>query len=122
MYRNMLTLLSHDTRDSHFIIRRQRPSSHTLSPYTTLFRSRRQGWPQMPADDELTGAVDWIPVEFNRSEEHTSELQSRLHLVCRFLLEKKNLSFGVVSRGQRLCCRKVTRWVLCRCADMLLRR
>src|SRR2546429_4134030 len=67
----------------------RRPPRSTLFPYTTLFRSRlalerlavhlrhRQGF-----GVQLGGNLE-------RSEEHTSELQSRLHLVCRLLLEKK---------------------------------
>src|SRR2546422_7547232 len=72
----------------------RRPPRSTLFPYTTLFRSR----------DDLPGTVKFLfqPAEEGapegeeggaalmvRSEEHTSELQSRLHLVCRLLLEKK---------------------------------
>src|SRR2546422_6282087 len=80
----------------------RRPPRSTLFPYTTLFRSRlRPGrpnerkaegptelhliWLNQRVADLLT--VSWHVVE--RSEEHTSELQSRLHLVCRLLLEKK---------------------------------
>src|SRR2546429_5067581 len=64
----------------------RRPPRSTLFPYTTLFRSRGGRWhPRVPvllaARDRTAGA--------DRSEEHTSELQSRLHLVCRLLLEKK---------------------------------
>src|SRR5437868_14628939 len=67
-----------------FFLMIRRPPRSTLFPYTTLFRSLR--------------ALDWSPqkperraVERNerRSEEHTSELQSRFDLVCRLLLEKK---------------------------------
>src|SRR3989304_3110064 len=61
----------------------RRPPRSTLFPYTTLFRSSEDG-------NELS--IDWyFPPTSNqsRSEEHTSELQSRLHLVCRLLLEKK---------------------------------
>src|SRR5687768_18299213 len=67
----------------------RRPPRSTLFPYTTLFRSLR-------SLDRLTGSQAhrfgrrsgrWIAEQ--RSEEHTSELQSRLHLVCRLLLEKK---------------------------------
>src|SRR5207249_9249329 len=65
----------------------RRPPRSTLFPYTTLFRSNggdwmrgsRAGWPVSPYST-LPGA---------RSEEHTSELQSRFDLVCRLLLEKK---------------------------------
>src|SRR5947208_3944116 len=62
------------------------PPTSTLFPYTTLFRSilwRR--WCQARADE--VGVARNI---FLRSEEHTSELQSPDHLVCRLLLEKKN--------------------------------
>src|SRR2546429_1536458 len=70
----------------------RRPPRSTLFPYTTLFRSRlrfhavgRRIRPRVhrarPARRRATDA--------GRSEEHTSELQSRLHLVCRLLLEKK---------------------------------
>src|ERR1041385_6140172 len=61
----------------------RRPPRSTLFPYTTLFRSHCmpccRHWPG-------SGGVGYVAV---RSEEHTSELQSRLHLVCRLLLEKK---------------------------------
>src|SRR5256884_4696323 len=70
---------------SFFFLMIRRPPRSTLFPYTTLFRSLRffrcdlkwLGKPQQQA------SID------ERSEEHTSELQSRLHLVCRLLLEKK---------------------------------
>src|SRR2546422_5309229 len=65
----------------------RRPPRSTLFPYTTLFRSGVHDAvvPAVRVGSEplLCGA------EHRRSEEHTSELQSRLHLVCRLLLEKK---------------------------------
>src|SRR2546422_6176514 len=84
----------------------RRPPRSTLFPYTTLFRSlverdtleeqrsaqletavaRSFGWPLVTAN--ARGRLSFGAVE-PRSEEHTSELQSRLHLVCRLLLEKK---------------------------------
>src|SRR2546422_5443828 len=78
----------------------RRPPRSTLFPYTTLFRSplRLADQPEGArssllhgvghgrALDETDQLSDVAPV---RSEEHTSELQSRLHLVCRLLLEKK---------------------------------
>src|SRR2546422_7094227 len=66
----------------------RRPPRSTLFPYTTLFRSL---WSDILKWLEGTIAP-WDPGRYrhNRSEEHTSELQSRLHLVCRLLLEKKN--------------------------------
>src|SRR5437870_9600866 len=81
----------------------QRPPRSTLFPYTTLFRSRfPPGSPDIcyrdahqmssgvfeACDCNCTGG--WSRgYNYNRSEEHTSELQSRGHLVCRLLLEKK---------------------------------
>src|SRR2546429_7348750 len=62
----------------------RRPPRSTLFPYTTLFRSRG------PARHAHAERVHVARVASpGRSEEHTSELQSRLHLVCRLLLEKK---------------------------------
>src|SRR3989449_3908191 len=79
----------------------RRPPRSTLFPYTTLFRSLEErearrfsaegGWNR--AQDVDTGRNDvGLDTEIDvgrRSEEHTSELQSRLHIVCRLLLEKK---------------------------------
>src|SRR2546429_4248634 len=62
----------------------RRPPRSTLFPYTTLFRSTRRLGRRAEARDCGGG-----PPGALRSEEHTSELQSRLHLVCRLLLEKK---------------------------------
>src|SRR2546422_8582784 len=85
----------------------RRPPRSTLFPYTTLFRSHSRVHAEDCADCETkTGMLDYIEREIAldgqlseeqrarlrdiaRSEEHTSELQSRLHLVCRLLLEKK---------------------------------
>src|SRR5439155_4144751 len=64
----------------------QRPPLSTLFPYTTLFRSVHGAG--VGVHHEI---VDMSDAEWDlRSEEHTSELQSRGHLVCRLLLEKKN--------------------------------
>src|SRR2546422_6166138 len=64
----------------------RRPPRSTLFPYTTLFRSRER----LPRAAHARPAVDRrARGDDRRSEEHTSELQSRLHLVCRLLLEKK---------------------------------
>src|SRR2546422_1915678 len=76
----------------------RRPPRSTLFPYTTLFRSRvaRLGLLVAERDaqvEDLQARLDEARQEvvraLARSEEHTSELQSRLHLVCRLLLEKK---------------------------------
>src|SRR2546422_7608224 len=70
----------------------RRPPRSTLFPYTTLFRSHERRRPPILTLDQhpsLPGdGVDALRDD-PRSEEHTSELQSRLHLVCRLLLEKK---------------------------------
>src|SRR2546422_4634354 len=91
-----------------FFLMIRRPPRSTLFPYTTLFRSHAdpgtglplQEMPRRRAEkklfsENLAGQV------LIRSEEHTSELQSRLHLVCRLLLEKKkkiNYDFTTVNR------------------------
>src|SRR2546429_6434850 len=68
----------------------RRPPRSTLFPYTTLFRSTPASWRRRSSAAEPTiGASWWSTGIRRRSEEHTSELQSRLHLVCRLLLEKK---------------------------------
>src|SRR2546422_7216029 len=79
----------------------RRPPRSTLFPYTTLFRSRRRGDEAVQrvvlrdaeGGEGVGGAVGTTQryrlAGPERSEEHTSELQSRLHLVCRLLLEKK---------------------------------
>src|SRR5258708_13023699 len=74
-----------------FFLMIRRPPRSTLFPYTTLFRSpfrsRRTGSPDTAGAARLIGAPPGY-VGY-RSEEHTSELQSPDHLVCRLLLEKK---------------------------------
>src|SRR2546422_5714522 len=80
----------------------RRPPRSTLFPYTTLFRSNvaafaaAKWWafagmdPESPTCIGLAFEASKVsPMPTRRSEEHTSELQSRLHLVCRLLLEKK---------------------------------
>src|SRR2546422_4628797 len=80
----------------------RRPPRSTLFPYTTLFRSRRDYGPPARRARPVLGthrsckeSGPWLvrhrqhEPAASRSEEHTSELQSRLHLVCRLLLEKK---------------------------------
>src|SRR5258708_25178479 len=66
----------------------RRPPRSTLFPYTTLFRSPLQErWPLSNRSSVLFCPPS--PIVIERSEEHTSELQSPDHLVCRLLLEKK---------------------------------
>src|SRR2546422_2285987 len=80
----------------------RRPPRSTLFPYTTLFRSYQarlrvggRTYTQrfaLKVDPRSKVTPAELREQFTRSEEHTSELQSRLHLVCRLLLEKKNQS------------------------------
>src|SRR2546429_5440639 len=88
-----------------FFLMIRRPPRSTLFPYTTLFRSRasatrchcppdRSVPPSYPRASTVSSEARFAaPADSRasrtRSEEHTSELQSRLHLVCRLLLEKK---------------------------------
>src|SRR2546429_5990493 len=99
----------------------RRPPRSTLFPYTTLFRSLIVGetersskqvaiacchaWLERISNSmhEICEATSqaarcFLSLNAPRSEEHTSELQSRLHLVCRLLLEKKKLCISDVSR------------------------
>src|SRR3989449_4086276 len=86
----------------------RRPPRSTLFPYTTLFRSHRlraaagvhqhqraptlrHGAGERRLEPQTADVVD------DRSEEHTSELQSRLHLVCRLLLEKKKRATALIA-------------------------
>src|SRR3989442_5993080 len=91
----------------------RRPPRSTLFPYTTLFRSASFacGSPSTPSRDTellvaMAPSMPWRRTAFaipltcsgkRRSEEHTSELQSRPHLVCRLLLEKKKAEYARVS-------------------------
>src|SRR5687768_17829820 len=99
----------------------RRPPRSTLFPYTTLFRSRAaRRRPSAatssgrPCPSRVTPRPRSGPTtstrrgsSFPRSEEHTSELQSRLHLVCRLLLEKKkkknkHISYKTKTRDYRM--------------------
>src|SRR2546422_6424944 len=90
----------------------RRPPRSTLFPYTTLFRSRIDPYAARAAafagraPDVASHAAggqsrhSGLDVgESHRSEEHTSELQSRLHIVCRLLLEKKKTRYPIRSRS-----------------------
>src|SRR3712207_8377236 len=96
----------------------RQPPRSSLFPYTTLFRSidrlvvgdRDQPPPEVAARPQVgigaqrrqeglrPGVVRLDPIEQGRSEEHTSELQSRQYLVCRLLLEKKKPEYGGLLR------------------------
>src|SRR5207247_6954304 len=83
----------------------RRPPRSTLFPYTTLFRSQRGPYPVGSGDAFLGGLVTALDREATwpdalRSEEHTSELQSRVDIVCRLLLDKK-----------KHCVRELTSWM-----------
>src|SRR2546427_8634446 len=72
-----------------FFLMIRRPPRSTLFPYTTLFRSLDQVGPQLPVRLAHGVLLQDAVREADRSEEHTSELQSQSNLVCRLLLEKK---------------------------------
>src|SRR5437588_1683696 len=85
------------TCSSLFFLMIRRPPRSTLFPYTTLFRS----WPPYHPDDTswslwrkpgMLAFLSRVVMRKNRSEEHTSELQSHSDLVCRLLLEKKKIT------------------------------
>src|SRR2546422_7871697 len=88
----------------------RRPPRSTLFPYTTLFRSCPSACSAEALDRLLSAPLPGNVREMRnvleramRSEEHTSELQSRLHLVCRLLLEKKkNVRLAWLQRLLRL--------------------
>src|SRR5690348_17693274 len=96
------------TRANLFFSMIRQPPSSTLFPYTTLFRSLHEPLHRLyilegrPIHDGREVALDWcagtphlaptLILDSVRSEEHTSELQSPVHLVCRLLLEKKKLT------------------------------
>src|SRR5207253_4806490 len=102
-------------RSSSFWFARRRPPRSRLFPYTTLFRSQEERCVAHPrrevldeVEERILGPVDVLEDEHQRlglrelrghplrSEEHTSELQSRGHLVCRLLLEKTQHIGGVI--------------------------
>src|SRR4051812_49804554 len=67
----------------------RRPPRSTLFPYTTLFRSQRWIRTGFDAARYARSKAVVLVIQADRSEEHTSELQSHVNLVCRLLLEKK---------------------------------
>src|SRR5690625_5676949 len=73
-----------------FFLMLRRPPRSTLFPYTTLFRSQKVLEYSLKKSKQMTLHPRKKKMSYFRSEEHTSELQSRGHLVCRLLLEKKN--------------------------------
>src|SRR5258708_28722480 len=75
----------------------RRPPRSTLFPYTTLFRSMRNPTPTSSRPSRSTSS-NTLPALL-RSEEHTSELQSPDHLVCRLLLEKKKIDIQQLRNG-----------------------
>src|SRR5438445_7810566 len=82
----------------------RRPPRSTLFPYTTLFRSSLLGHRAGPgeAEDLIRCAQASTSDPRLRSEEHTSELQSRQYLVCRLLLEKKNINRSNTSNTHKI--------------------
>src|SRR5258708_18834838 len=97
----------------------RRPPRSTLFPYTTLFRSFLERIEKLYGKAERIWVMDrGIPTEevleemprsiTQRSEEHTSELQSPDHLVCRLLLEKKKSWFASIGVASEIDCSSVS--------------
>src|SRR5437868_12794046 len=82
------------------------PPEATLFPYTTLFRSSSTGRSGSPALAAIMNCAVSKPLADQRSEEHTSELQSRFDLVCRLLAEKETLASKLIKSTARA--KKVT--------------
>src|SRR3712207_7687323 len=91
--------------NSFFFLMIRRPPRSTLFPYTTLFRSSARGirsrTPRRPCRRRARRRPGGLPTRARRpgrrrSEEHTSELQSRQYLVCRLLLEKKKIKCFII--------------------------
>src|SRR5947209_11729481 len=97
----------------------RRPPRSTLFPYTTLFRSGCGGGPiDVGGNHAGAGFGEFLRIDLadalaaagdDRSEEHTSELQSRQYLVCRLLLEKKKISISTSQINNKSCHTKLTR-------------
>src|SRR3989442_7546818 len=96
----------------------RRPPRSTLFPYTTLFRSPATvgipnlvpGSPVATPSPLAPGGLMHASVVVRRSEEHTSELQSRPHLVCRLLLEKKKTAHDATAKA---CSSDITSYSAC---------
>src|SRR5205814_10387338 len=82
-----------------FFLMIRRPPRSTLFPYTTLFRSRARRSSASGRSPGAAGGGRWPGAPGERSEEHTSELQSLRHLVCRLLLEKKKKKTRIIKRS-----------------------
>src|SRR2546429_7100647 len=95
-----------------FFLMIRRPPRSTLFPYTTLFRSPETAFPRCPMIQKSSSSSRGSGriLLARRSEEHTFELQSRLHLVCRLLLEKKKLF--MITPDQRCPSTRIRRTVL----------
>src|SRR5256885_10792158 len=81
----------------------RRPPRSTLFPYTTLFRSMNFQLSEIQSDLRAAKIDGWLFYDFrgrDRSEEHTSELQSPCNLVCRLLLEKKKKNKLITGVGR----------------------
>src|SRR5204863_6535086 len=90
----------------------RRPPRSTLFPYTTLFRSEiEEAGKESALQRRRAALVLRLLIDF-RSEEHTSELQSRRDLVCRLLLEKKKLQQLEAQRGRNHAGRRAHRWLV----------
>src|SRR2546430_9756023 len=80
---------------SFFFLMIRRPPRSTLFPYTTLFRSKSHQSHTQGVDAKRFRPQRTRKINLERSEEHTSELQSQSNIVCRLLLEKKKETVGL---------------------------
>src|SRR5260370_7126046 len=104
----MFSELNTDTVfSSFFFLMIRRPPRSTLFPYTTLFRSFAEGSEEVPSSRRSTitpsssHGLAGGRSDGRRSEEHTSELQSHLNLVCRLLLEKKKKKYALIINSRQ---------------------
>src|SRR5207253_10915532 len=113
---DLFLLISYSAFFFFFLLIRRPPRS-TLFPYTTLFRSWANGWAGIArfCSGGAPTSSCWPPGmpgaarsrTRSRSEEHTSELQSRGHLVCRLLLEKKKKEMEVMDANEQEAIRSI---------------
>src|SRR5258708_21625100 len=108
MWRLFMTSTSFSNSSTFFFLMIRRPPRSTLFPYTTLFRSTKfLGRFRLVDPGHAIDAASRVADA--RSEEHTSELQSPDHLVCRLLLEKKKAATSAAERANCTFSRSATK-------------
>src|SRR5260370_41962903 len=94
----LFVLAVHRILPPFFFLMIRRPPRSTLFPYTTLFRSDPMEFRPLAPPPSAAASFVWQGLN-RRSEEHTSELQSHLNLVCRLLLEKKKKTSHLIAQS-----------------------